>query len=131
MNGRALFLRRSRPFRYCTGMCSLCPEGARVAASRSGSAARARPLTGGAQVLAVEADVLEDAAATIVSGLATVGEQACKQEFRQTGHFTSLGNSEMKLPQFPVDGGCQCGAVRYRLLAAPLGIYACHCKDCQ
>ncbi|HVY51890.1 MAG TPA: GFA family protein [Devosia sp.] len=37
----------------------------------------------------------------------------------------------MKLPQFPVDGGCQCGAVRYRLKAAPLGVYACHCKDCQ
>ena len=37
----------------------------------------------------------------------------------------------MKLPPFPVEGGCQCGAVRYRLKAAPLGIYACHCKDCQ
>lgn len=37
----------------------------------------------------------------------------------------------MKLPSFPVDGGCQCGAVRYRLKAAPLGVYACHCKDCQ
>jgi hypothetical protein len=37
----------------------------------------------------------------------------------------------MRLPQFPVEGGCQCGAVRYRLNAAPLGIYACHCKDCQ
>ena len=37
----------------------------------------------------------------------------------------------MRLPVFPVEGGCQCGAVRYRLKAAPLGIYACHCKDCQ
>ena len=37
----------------------------------------------------------------------------------------------MKLPAFPVEGGCQCGAVRYRLDAAPLGVYACHCKDCQ
>lgn len=37
----------------------------------------------------------------------------------------------MKLPQFPVGGGCQCGAVRYELRAAPLGLYACHCKDCQ
>ena len=37
----------------------------------------------------------------------------------------------MKLPAFPVEGGCQCGAVRYRLKAAPLGVYACHCKDCQ
>jgi hypothetical protein len=37
----------------------------------------------------------------------------------------------MRLPDFPVEGGCQCGAVRYRLRAGPLGIYACHCKDCQ
>lgn len=35
------------------------------------------------------------------------------------------------LPNFPVEGGCQCGAVRYRLSAAPLAVYACHCKDCQ
>ena len=37
----------------------------------------------------------------------------------------------MKLPDFPLEGGCQCGAVRYRITAAPQGIYACHCKDCQ
>lgn len=36
-----------------------------------------------------------------------------------------------KLPDFPVEGGCQCGAVRYRLTAAPLSVYRCHCKDCQ
>lgn len=35
------------------------------------------------------------------------------------------------LPEFPLEGGCQCGAVRYRLLGPPLGVYACHCKDCQ
>lgn len=35
------------------------------------------------------------------------------------------------LPAFPVEGGCQCGAVRYRLTGPPLGVYACHCKDCQ
>ena len=27
----------------------------------------------------------------------------------------------MRLPQFPVEGGCQCGAVRYRIKAPPLG----------
>jgi len=37
----------------------------------------------------------------------------------------------MGLPAFPVEGGCQCGAVRYRLTASPLGVYNCHCKDCQ
>ena len=37
----------------------------------------------------------------------------------------------MKLPDFPVEGGCLCRAVRYRLVAPPLGVYNCHCKDCQ
>ena len=37
----------------------------------------------------------------------------------------------MDLPAFPVEGGCQCGAVRYRLRASPLSVYNCHCKDCQ
>jgi hypothetical protein len=37
----------------------------------------------------------------------------------------------MKLPNFPVEGGCQCRAVRYRLNAGPLTVYNCHCKDCQ
>ena len=35
------------------------------------------------------------------------------------------------LPEFPVEGGCQCGAVRFKLKAPPLAVYACHCKDCQ
>jgi hypothetical protein len=35
------------------------------------------------------------------------------------------------LPAFPVEGGCQCGAVRYRIAAPPLGVYNCHCRDCQ
>jgi hypothetical protein len=29
------------------------------------------------------------------------------------------------------EGGCACGAVRYRLTAAPLIVHACHCRDCQ
>jgi hypothetical protein len=29
------------------------------------------------------------------------------------------------------DGGCHCGAVRYRLLSAPLFTHCCHCLDCQ
>jgi hypothetical protein len=37
----------------------------------------------------------------------------------------------MTLPQFPVAGGCQCGAVRFQLNAGPLGVYSCYCKDCQ
>jgi hypothetical protein len=28
-------------------------------------------------------------------------------------------------------GGCQCGAVRYRLNATPKGTHICHCRMCQ
>ena len=38
---------------------------------------------------------------------------------------------QIRLPEFPVEGGCVCAAARYRLAAAPLAIYACHCRDCQ
>ena len=31
----------------------------------------------------------------------------------------------------PYDGGCVCGAIRYRIDAEPLTLYACHCTDCQ
>jgi hypothetical protein len=37
----------------------------------------------------------------------------------------------MKLPAFPIEGGCQCRAVRYRITAPPLSVYSCYCKDCQ
>jgi len=29
------------------------------------------------------------------------------------------------------EGGCSCGAVRYRLTSAPMFVHCCHCKDCQ
>lgn len=28
-------------------------------------------------------------------------------------------------------GGCQCGAVRYRISGPRLVVYACHCRECQ
>ena len=31
----------------------------------------------------------------------------------------------------PVDGGCACGAVRYRLTSDPLFVHCCHCLNCQ
>ena len=30
-----------------------------------------------------------------------------------------------------LDGGCACGAIRYRLTSSPLIVHACHCRDCQ
>jgi hypothetical protein len=30
-----------------------------------------------------------------------------------------------------LEGGCYCGAVRYRITAAPLVVTHCHCKDCR
>ncbi|HVC51710.1 MAG TPA: GFA family protein [Stellaceae bacterium] len=30
-----------------------------------------------------------------------------------------------------IEGGCACGAVRYRLETAPMFVHCCHCKDCQ
>jgi hypothetical protein len=37
----------------------------------------------------------------------------------------------ISLPPFPIEGGCACGACRYRLAAAPLSVHACHCLRCQ
>ena len=32
---------------------------------------------------------------------------------------------------YPIEGSCQCGGVKYRLLEAPQMVVACHCKECQ
>ncbi len=37
----------------------------------------------------------------------------------------------LKVVSLPQPGGCACGAVRYRLNAAPLLAFVCHCHDCQ
>ena len=31
----------------------------------------------------------------------------------------------------PREGGCQCGAVRYRVEGEPLSLGVCHCTECQ
>lgn len=31
----------------------------------------------------------------------------------------------------PLEGGCACGAVRYRLESEPLFVHCCHCLNCQ
>jgi len=33
--------------------------------------------------------------------------------------------------KYPIKGACQCGQVTYQLLAAPLMVVACHCRECQ
>ena len=35
------------------------------------------------------------------------------------------------LPTPPLTGGCQCGAVRFTLGSTPVGLYICHCTECQ
>ena len=30
-----------------------------------------------------------------------------------------------------LEGGCACGALRYRLLSPPMFVHCCHCRDCQ
>ena len=30
-----------------------------------------------------------------------------------------------------LEGGCSCGAIRYKLTNSPLIVHACHCRDCQ
>ena len=32
---------------------------------------------------------------------------------------------------FPLEGGCDCRAVRYRMDAVPLFVHCCHCRWCQ
>lgn len=39
------------------------------------------------------------------------------------GHVDSAG--------FPLEGGCDCGLVRYRIGTAPLFVHCCHCRWCQ
>jgi hypothetical protein len=37
----------------------------------------------------------------------------------------------MTTPERPWDGGCRCGAVRFRIDAPPLLTMICHCTGCQ
>jgi hypothetical protein len=38
---------------------------------------------------------------------------------------------EVDMIALPQIGGCHCGTVRYRITAAPIVVYTCHCTDCQ
>jgi hypothetical protein len=39
--------------------------------------------------------------------------------------------SETSGSRLPLTGGCVCGAIRCQVTSPPLGVYACHCTDCQ
>lgn len=44
---------------------------------------------------------------------------------------TNVGaGRDRELPSF-CEGGCACGAVRYRVTSAPMIVHACHCRLCQ
>jgi len=32
---------------------------------------------------------------------------------------------------YPLEGGCTCGAVRYRMTTKPMYVHCCHCRWCQ
>jgi hypothetical protein len=32
---------------------------------------------------------------------------------------------------FPIEGGCDCRVVRYRMMSEPMVVHACHCHWCQ
>ncbi len=41
------------------------------------------------------------------------------------------GSGGTALPMLPISGGCQCGAVRYRVTGALRNPHVCHCRMCQ
>jgi len=41
------------------------------------------------------------------------------------------GAGEMSDNGFPIEGGCDCRGVRYRMLTRPLFVHCCHCRWCQ
>jgi hypothetical protein len=42
----------------------------------------------------------------------------------QDEHMSTQGS-------FPLEGGCDCGSVRYQLMKPPLIVHCCHCRSCQ
>jgi hypothetical protein len=57
------------------------------------------------------------------------GEEDRRSRSRET--LKSKMNNSASPPVFPLEGGCACGFVRYRLEARPLIAHCCHCTSCQ
>jgi hypothetical protein len=50
----------------------------------------------------------------------------------QAGDDPGMNRSRDRDPEPPLEGGCLCGALRYRVARnAELCVYCCHCRDCQ
>src|SRR5690348_16611745 len=41
------------------------------------------------------------------------------------------GHVRRMLMKHALEGGCACGALRYRLASEPMFVHCCHCRDCQ
>jgi hypothetical protein len=39
--------------------------------------------------------------------------------------------TDVEIDGFPIEGGCACGTVRYRLTSKPIFVNCCHCRWCQ
>ncbi len=50
---------------------------------------------------------------------------------RPDGENVSGTFEKTRIPPLPITGGCQCGAVRYRITGKPVTFYLCHCSECQ
>ena len=37
----------------------------------------------------------------------------------------------MPATNYPIEGGCDCRAIRYRMMSSPLFVHCCHCRWCQ
>ena len=42
-----------------------------------------------------------------------------------------MNDASAQRPTLPAEGGCRCGALRFRISAPPLLTSACHCRGCQ
>jgi hypothetical protein len=58
--------------------------------------------------------------------------RACRAISRPLKLVVRLQNREVDTTMsFPIEGGCDCGAIRYRMETAPLIVHCCHCRWCQ
>ena len=59
--------------------------------------------------------------------------RACASSSRNATRLRSRYADQKKrgVRQWPVEGGCSCGAVRYRLASDPMFVHCCHCLNCQ